>query len=116
MAAGLADTIRKVFGPSPILREGHGGVFEVRLDGAVIYSNGSECGRLPEPFEIHGALEGGGLKPLGEMPGRAGDPPIFRGLSCTLPSGSVTGRPGPGRVLPMTESGSVCNGEGSGNE
>lgn len=92
MAAGLADTIRKVFGVSPTLREGHDGIFEVRLDGGVIYSNASECGRLPEPLEIHCALEKSGAEPLGDVAGPADDPSIFRDLACALPPVAGTGQ------------------------
>jgi len=58
MASSLAADIEKVFGLSTVLKEGHGGVFEVTINGQVVYTNAGVCGRLPETEEIMGRVRG----------------------------------------------------------
>ncbi|RMF75248.1 MAG: selenoprotein, partial [Planctomycetota bacterium] len=47
-AASLADEIKKAHGVEPELIEGKGGVFDVVVDGKLIFSK-HETGRFPEP-------------------------------------------------------------------
>jgi predicted Rdx family selenoprotein len=44
--------IRNRFGIASKLKEGHGGIFEVAIDDQVIYTNGGQCGYLPESEEV----------------------------------------------------------------
>lgn len=46
-AAGLADAIADTFGVRPQMIEAHNGVFEVLLNGEMIYTNQSACSRVP---------------------------------------------------------------------
>jgi len=55
-AAGLADAIQKHCGIRPRLIEGNGGVFDVRVDGRLIYSK-ADTGRFPEHREVLDALD-----------------------------------------------------------
>ena len=50
-AASLADAIKSQHGLEAELIEGAGGVFDVRLDGDLIFSK-QEVGRFPEQDEI----------------------------------------------------------------
>jgi len=43
MASSLAASIQKVFGISPELVDGHNGIYEVAVNGNVIYSTKSTC-------------------------------------------------------------------------
>lgn len=52
MAASLATAIEKEFGIVPHLKKGHNGIFEVYASKGIIYTNRSECGRLPKNEEI----------------------------------------------------------------
>jgi selT/selW/selH-like putative selenoprotein len=47
----LAAAIKKACDAQPKLIEGHGGVFDVRVDGELIYSKHS-TGRFPDEAEI----------------------------------------------------------------
>jgi len=47
----LAEAIREEFGVEPTLIEGRGGIFDVHLDKALIYSK-YQTGRFPEPHEV----------------------------------------------------------------
>lgn len=108
MAAGLADMIRQDFGMSPTLREGHDGIFEIRMDGNVVYSNASQCGRLPEPAEVRRSLVESGAKSLGKGREVLRDEGISRGLSCPLPpEPPAAGKEGV--ALPMAGDGCVCS-------
>jgi len=51
----LAAELKKELGVESTLTPGHGGVFEVTVDGKVIFSRHS-VGRFPEPGEIAGML------------------------------------------------------------
>ena len=51
----MADEIESRFGEKPELVKGRDGVFEVELDGELIYSKKS-TGRFPEPGEVETAL------------------------------------------------------------
>jgi selenoprotein W-related protein len=54
-AASLADEIKKTVGIESELIPGSGGVFEVKVDGKLIFSKAA-AGRFPEPEEIVGQL------------------------------------------------------------
>jgi len=53
----LAAELKKRLGVESKLTAGSGGVFDVSVDGKVIFSKKSE-GRFPEPEEIVGAVQG----------------------------------------------------------
>jgi predicted Rdx family selenoprotein len=44
----LAAAIEDSFGITAILKEGHGGIFEITVNSELIYSNQKECGQFPE--------------------------------------------------------------------
>jgi predicted Rdx family selenoprotein len=48
----MAAEIRNRFGITSKLKEGHGGIFEVTIADQVIYTNGGQCGHLPESEEV----------------------------------------------------------------
>ncbi len=52
----MADEISQRFGETPELIKGRDGVFEVTLDGELLYSKKS-TGRFPEPGEVESELE-----------------------------------------------------------
>jgi predicted Rdx family selenoprotein len=52
MASSLATAIKDKLGITPKLKKGHGGIFEVAIDGEVLYTNRNVCGSLPEEEEI----------------------------------------------------------------
>jgi len=54
-AAGLADDIKKEFGEDATLVKGRDGVFEVTVDGELVYSK-RELGRFPNPGEVEDSL------------------------------------------------------------
>jgi len=54
----LAAEIKKKFGVDPVMIEGQGGIFDVKLDGKLIYSK-HETGRFPEHDEVLNALAQG---------------------------------------------------------
>jgi len=56
-AVSLAATLKLNLGIDSRLVEGHNGIFEVTADGEMVYSNASECGRLPTDEEILEALD-----------------------------------------------------------
>ena len=47
----MAAVIEKEFGLSSDFIEGHGGIFEVALDGRVVYTNGSQGG-IPSDDQV----------------------------------------------------------------
>jgi selT/selW/selH-like putative selenoprotein len=53
---GLAHEIQKKYGVQPVLHEGRGGVFDVAIDGELVFSK-YERGRFPEEKEILDELE-----------------------------------------------------------
>lgn len=55
-AAGLASQIEKKYGVKPKLIESGGGVFEIVVDGILIFSK-KKLGRFPETDEIFGMLD-----------------------------------------------------------
>ena len=63
MAASLGAAIEKEFGIVPDLEKGHNGIFEVLLEGQVIYTNQSACSRMPTIPEVLQEI-GRRLKPL----------------------------------------------------
>ncbi len=50
--------MKNAFGGEVELIEGRGGVFQVTVDGKLIF-NKSESGRFPKPGEITGLIRGG---------------------------------------------------------
>ncbi len=52
MASSLAAAIRSSLGVDVNLKEGHGGIFEVSLDGNIVYTNNRECSCRPSNEEI----------------------------------------------------------------
>ncbi len=44
----MGDAIKNKFGITARLKEGHHGIYEVSLNGKVVYTNQSECGKFPE--------------------------------------------------------------------
>jgi selenoprotein W-related protein len=52
----LADELKKDLGADSTLIPGHGGVFEVMVDGKTVFSKKS-VGRFPSPGEVSGMLK-----------------------------------------------------------
>jgi len=52
MAAGLAEQIMDKFGLKAVLKEGHNGIYEVRLSQISVYSNQSGCSGIKSSVEI----------------------------------------------------------------
>ena len=52
MASSMAALIKDKLGITAKLKKGHGGIFEVAIDGKVLYTNRNVCGSLPEEEEI----------------------------------------------------------------
>lgn len=52
----MAAELKQHLGVDSTLTAGHGGVFEVTVDGKVIFAK-SSVGRFPEPGEIVGMLQ-----------------------------------------------------------
>ena len=52
MASSLAARIKAEFGITPELIGGHGGIYELSINDAVVYSNKSSCGEIPEDDEL----------------------------------------------------------------
>lgn len=48
----MAVAIEREVGVTPVLQDGHDGVFEVTVDGRLIFTNHSRCGALPRPEDI----------------------------------------------------------------
>lgn len=55
MAGGLKRDIQQKFGVDPKLRLGGGGVFELRVDGKLLFS-AKQASRLPTPTEVLGMI------------------------------------------------------------
>ncbi len=53
---GLAAEIKQRFGVEPVLIPGKGGIYDVVVDGKMIFSKHAE-GRFPEDHEVFDALE-----------------------------------------------------------
>ena len=53
MAASVADELREAFGVEATLVEGSNGIFDVIVDGKLVFSK-RETGRFPDPGEIVG--------------------------------------------------------------
>ena len=58
MASSLAAAIKDKLGITAKLKKGHGGIFEVAIDGKVLYTNRNVCGSLPTEEEIVKKTEG----------------------------------------------------------
>lgn len=54
-AAGLADEIEKRFGVRSDLIKGAGGIFDVKVDGDLVFSK-KQAGRFPTPGEVERAI------------------------------------------------------------
>ena len=52
MASSMAAAIKKNLGITAKLKKGHGGIFEVVIDGKVLYTNRNVCSSLPTVAEI----------------------------------------------------------------
>lgn len=52
MASSLAAAIEKKFGITAKLKEGHNSIYEVAINGNVVYTNQSACGQFPTDEEI----------------------------------------------------------------
>jgi hypothetical protein len=48
----MAALIKDKLGITAKLKKGHGGIFEVAIDGKILYSNKNVCGSLPTKEEI----------------------------------------------------------------
>ncbi|MBK8597913.1 MAG: Rdx family protein [Holophagales bacterium] len=54
----MAAELKKALGVDSTLRKGSGGVFDVVVDGRLVYSK-RDTGRFPEPGEVTAALSKG---------------------------------------------------------
>ncbi|MDD5094944.1 MAG: Rdx family protein [Dehalococcoidia bacterium] len=54
-----AGAVEKEFGAKVALKGGHGGIFEVSLNGQAIYTNHNQCGRIPTEEEIFSRIRQG---------------------------------------------------------
>ena len=75
MASRMAAEIRSKFGITTELKEGHGGIFEVTVDDLVIYTNGGQCGCLPDNEEVLqriGKYKASGVKGYEGLPSKGG--------------------------------------------
>jgi len=52
MASSMAAAIKDKLGINVKLKKGHGGIFEVAIDGKVLYTNRNVCNSLPTEEEI----------------------------------------------------------------
>jgi len=52
MASSMAAAIKGKLGITAKLKKGHGGIFEVAIDGKVLYTNRNVCGSFPTEVEI----------------------------------------------------------------
>ena len=52
IAASLAAAIENQFGRQAELIEGHNGIYEITINGKLVYTNQKECGQLPTDEEI----------------------------------------------------------------
>jgi predicted Rdx family selenoprotein len=52
MASSLAAAIKDKLGITAKLKKGHGGIFEVAMDGRILYTNRNVCGSLPTEEEV----------------------------------------------------------------
>jgi hypothetical protein len=94
MASSLAASIKSVFNIESELLEGHGGIFEIAIDGQRIYTNRSECSVFPDPKEIFQTIIERGAVPV--LDGLDSDTVTLsmEGLACPLPSASPPGQGG----------------------
>ncbi len=56
MAASLADELKKAFDVEATLTAGSGGIFDVLVDGRLVYSK-ADTGRFPRPGEVTDQLK-----------------------------------------------------------
>jgi len=52
MASGLAAELKEAFGVDSELVAGGGGIFDVEVDGELVYSKFQEKDQFPEPGEV----------------------------------------------------------------
>jgi selT/selW/selH-like putative selenoprotein len=57
LAQKLAEAIKQKFGLAAQLEAGHGGIYQISLEGQVIYNNLEQGGRLPTTEEILQAIQ-----------------------------------------------------------
>jgi Rdx family. len=55
----LAAELQREVGVAAILHQSSGGVFEVEVDGDLLFSK-TKLGRFPEPGEVHGIIQSRG--------------------------------------------------------
>ena len=92
IASSLEASIKSVFNIESELQEGHGGIFEIAIDGRRIYTNRNECSVFPDPKEIFQTIiERGGVPVEGGLASDTGTLSM-EGLSCPLPSAPQSGQ------------------------
>jgi predicted Rdx family selenoprotein len=72
----MAAEIESKLGITPKLKEGHGGIFEVIVDDLVIYTNGGQCGCLPDNEEVLQRIDkyrASGVIGYEDLPSKGGD-------------------------------------------
>lgn len=52
----MAAAVKSEFGVDAELIQGHGGIFDVSVDGAIAFTNAGRCGPLPWPEEVVQAI------------------------------------------------------------
>lgn len=60
-AVSLAAELEKKVGVAPVLHQSYGGIFEVEVDGNLIFSK-SKLGRFPEPGEVQHLIQPQSIK------------------------------------------------------
>jgi len=61
MAAGLAAELKKALGVDAELEAGGGGIFDVTVDGQLLFSKHAEGDRFPHPGEVEERIRAAGL-------------------------------------------------------
>jgi hypothetical protein len=100
MASSLAAAIEAKFGLKATLNEGHNGIYEVTINGDVVYTNQGQCSQgLPTDEQIFEEI-GKYTDPLPDvdqkinMPSDSNDSTPGEGSSCCSPSGAGLGESG----------------------
>lgn len=81
----MAAAIEKVFGTEAVLREGHNGILEVKLNGNKIFTNEGKCGSLPAAQDIIQKIMEHGGKPVVNVQTIDIESISCTDLSCPLP-------------------------------
>ena len=66
--------------------EGHDGVFDIRLNDDLLYTNSSECGRLPEMSDVAGLLRERGYSRKEGVDDSVLPAASTTGIHCPLPA------------------------------